>query len=198
MEAKDQIMLNLKNENNYLRGENEFLKVELMKFTGGGNFTSHIPVFSNSINTKNSYMEKDRNVYLPPINNNTKQDLKAENSLKSEIISRKSNSSPKKHVDINSKSGIHEKLKNNLYNNFNNDSSNNILSENENLKSVCAQYEKQNYGLLQDNLKLKDKIYNLENAFMSGNITNNSKNNFNNEFTNNTGEFEDFKNNSAV
>lgn len=198
MEPKDQIMLNLKNENNFLKRENEFLKVELMKFTGGGNYTSHIPLLSNSINTKNTYIEKDRNVYLPPINNNIKQDLKAENSLKSEIISRKSNSSPKKHMDNSSKSGMQEKLKNNLYNNFNNDSSNNILSENENLKNVCAQYEKQNYGLLQDNLKLKDKIYNLENAFMSGNISHNSKSNFNNEYSNNTGEFEDFDNNSGV
>ena len=54
MEAKEQIILSIKNENEYLKKENQFLKNEFIKLTGS------VPIFDEKSNN---------NSFLPLIGN---------------------------------------------------------------------------------------------------------------------------------
>lgn len=59
MDSKEQIIVNLKQENDYLKRENDFLKREFMKLTGTYPNMDGLSMMAYGNN----------NVYLPPINN---------------------------------------------------------------------------------------------------------------------------------
>lgn len=59
MDSKEQIVVSLKNENDFLKIENEFLKREFIRLTGS---------YPNI-----DQMGNVSNLYLPPINNNNQQ-----------------------------------------------------------------------------------------------------------------------------
>lgn len=67
MDAKEQIILSIKRENEYLKLENQFLKNEFIKLTG------NVPIFDGNQNTSflpiinNKNMSENAKVYLQVI-----------------------------------------------------------------------------------------------------------------------------------
>lgn len=201
MDARDQLMVNLKQENQMLRRENELMKMELIKFSGmnlNSNFNNHQQMNQqlnqnglNNFKSNNNNNTPSNQLYLPPINNknNFNTNSNSKNSVNS--LNRSPSNKNKKVVEYNSEkkdlATMNSIIKDNTAEKFfiNSQSGNNDLFDQQN-----------NNFLIQENLKLKEKIENLENAFLNGNLAQNSRSQFPRNSNNNNDTEEN--DNSAV
>jgi hypothetical protein len=215
MEEKDKIIINLKQENQMLKRDNQIMRNELMRYSGvnlnmllnnnNNNQMSH-QNFNINNNINNSQMQMFPNtqenifnknwsnsnqnpVFLPPIqqaqytpngNNRMRQNFyQMDVGKKSSPYSLQENlSSQPNQWFINNNNGNNSNSyngnlvnNNNNNNNFNPNKPSNNFYRNEGSGSIRIETPKNELSLLQENLKLKEKISNLENAFMGGNTT---------------------------
>lgn len=200
MDARDQLMVNIKQENQILRKENEILKMELMKYSGinlaAMNLNGHMndfPQMNHQLNNNiyGNYNSNNTNqLYLPPINN--KNNFKSDNNPKTSahLLNRSPSQKNKKVFDHNS-----ERKDISTMNSIMNDNTGERILSNSRVGNNDL-FDHQNNNLIQENIKLKEKIANLENAFLSGSLTQNSRSQFsrNENYINDNEE----NNNSAV
>lgn len=204
MDARDQLMVNLKQDNQLLRKENEILRMELLKFSGI-NFTAlNLKVnenHSNNFNTSNN----NNQLYLPPINLSRANSHANIKSFNNNVQNR--SPSPKKKNILDSLTSLKEKneLKHknsiNPINQINSINQINPINQmnpmnpinqnfNENFFNNSKHgvnnsiYDKQYTQVIDENIKLKEKIANLEIAFLSGSQSQQSRSQFS-KFDNN-------------
>jgi len=200
MDARDKLMVNLKQENQILRRENEKLKIDLMRFSGinlgaynlNGNYNhnNHYPQVNQQMNNGthnfNDNYSYNNQLYLPPINskNNFNTNGNPKNSFNSP--NRSPSNKMQKLIEYNS-----EKKDSLTMNSIKNENT----AEKHLFKNLRAgtneSFNQQNNNLIQENLKLKEKIENLENAFISGGNLQNS----NSQFTRNNSQKTDYEEN---
>jgi hypothetical protein len=207
MEEKDKLIMNLKQENQMLKRDNQVMRNELMKYSGvnlnmllNNNYNNQMSNqnfnINNNINNNNSQMQMFPNtqenifnknwsnsnqnpLFLPPIqqpqytpngNNKMRQNFyQIDSGKKSSPYSLQENlsSQPNQWFINNNNNGNNGNYINN--NNFNPNKPSNNFFRNDNNNRI--ETPKNELSLLQENLKLKEKISNLENAFMGGNTT---------------------------
>ena len=186
MDARDQLMMNLKQENQMLRKENEILKIELLKFSGT-NYSglNLIPNNNNNLNNQNGNYGNQNQLYLPPIQFNKNNVSNIDNNSKNQNninLNRSPSNKKKNNIEYNMKTDKEKSESKNFINSLNYNQQNLNVSDNIINSSRGGNnndvYDKQNLTLMQDNMKLKEKIANLENAFLSGNISQHSRSQF--------------------